>query len=610
LLAAQDKQKADEKAKRDKYTGLIAQADVNFNKQAYAEALVQYKSAAQLQPSEEYPGERIRTINDIMERNQKADAEAKAKKEAYDKAIAQADNLLNAAKYKDAITAYQSAMKILPAETYPQTQIDKIKAIQENDLNFANLVKDADASFNANDLQTAKDQYKKALALKSNDSYCNQQISKIDNLLAAQDKQKADEKAKRDKYIDLIAQADKSFNVANYTLALTGYQQALTLYPNETYPQQRISDIDQKQKQLERDNKYKATIDKADGLFNSANWDEAKSTYNQALAIKPADEYATKKIVEIDKLVAEQERKQAEDRALREKKEAEAKALQDKYNKTIAGADDAYNKADYTTAKSLYTEALTLMPGQVYPQSKLNSIEQILAGQKLEANYKNALTEADKLYANQQLAEAKDKYNQALQLKPNEAYPKGKIDEINAKLKKAEDDKAALDKKKALYDNAIASADKYFDLGKYDNAKTDYEKARDLMPNESYPRQRLAKIKEIKELLAKSDKKETEPVKTGGLSDLKFSTEKELTDYLEDLKKTYPLGVTKEKYSDANRTIIRYVVIRNGVVNDYREVRYNWGTEYFRNGKAVTVQYFNQQVKERQGENLYNKANE
>ena len=65
----------------------------------------------------------------------------------------------------------------------------------------------------------------------------------------------------------------------------------------------------------------------------------------------------------------------------------------------------------------------------------------------------------------------------------------------------------------------------------------------------------------------------------------------------------YPAGITCEIYKEKNRTVTRYIVVRENQATDYREVRYNWGgIDYFRNDKPITQLYFNSQVKAREGE--------
>ena len=56
------------------------------------------------------------------------------------------------------------------------------------------------------------------------------------------------------------------------------------------------------------------------------------------------------------------------------------------------------------------------------------------------------------------------------------------------------------------YNDAIARANDLFDKAQYDAAKKEYEQALTFMPNENYPKQRIAKINEIKASLAKAEK--------------------------------------------------------------------------------------------------------
>ena len=49
---------------------------------------------------------------------------------------------------------------------------------------------------------------------------------------------------------------------------------------------------------------YKETIKKADGLFKMKRYAEAKPVYEEALKYKPNDAYATKKLADIEKLMA------------------------------------------------------------------------------------------------------------------------------------------------------------------------------------------------------------------------------------------------------------------------------------------------------------------
>ena len=161
------------------------------------------------------------------------------------------------------------------------------------------------------------------------------------------------------------------------------------------------------------------------------------------------------------------------------------------------------------------------------------------------------------------------------------------------------------------YNVAIASADKAFNAADYTTAKTAYQKALDIKPDEKYPRAKIARIDEINRMLANqktvsagSAVKATESSK---LADLKFSNNDERDRYLNKLRKQYPDGITLEIYKEKNRTIQRYIVIRDDQANDFREYRYSWGVQYTQNGKQVSQLFFNQQTKRRAGESFKQK---
>ena len=534
--------------KRD-YQNSIMQADNAYKQKQYELALTNYRNALQLQPNEIYPDTKIKEIEKIISEQQAADAQSKARKEQYNKYIAKADKFFTGNKLEDAETSYRAALELFPQESYPTEQINKINATRkqrDTESAYNKAIAEADDAFNQNNMTQARTLYQLALEKKANDIYVTGQIKKIDSLEANAREKLALEQANKLKYNKFMADADKAFTTQSYDIAKQNYQSALTLYPNEQRPKDRIA--------------------------------------------------------EIEKM------KLANETALKEKNEREAKEREQKYAALIADGDKKFIAKDYENAVSQYNAALAVKPGQTYPLSKLKEIEQLNAANKLNNDYKQALLKADNLFKTNDLEGAKAQYILALQIKPNEIYPQNQITEITRLIEKQKSDKLAKEKNKTQYDACIVRADKFFNGAKYDDARIEYEKARDLMPEETYPRQKLAKIREMKELLAQNSKKEVQPVKEEkkALADLKFTNDKERDAYLKNLREKYPVGITKEVYKDDRRTITRYIIIRGDDVNDYREVRYNWGgVEYFKTDKPANAMYFNQQISTRSGEKLY-----
>ncbi|GAG74719.1 unnamed protein product, partial [marine sediment metagenome] len=91
--------------------------------------------------------------------------------------------------------------------------------------------------------------------------------------------------------------------------------------------------------------------------------------------------------------------------------------------------------------------------------------------------------------------------------------------------------------------------------------------------------------------------------KPSKLSELNFTNDSERDKYLDGLKREYPQGVTLEIHEEKIKTTHRYVVYRGKEIREFRKVKFNWGgVEYSLNGKPITSQYFDTQVKVREGE--------
>ena len=163
----------------------------------------------------------------------------------------------------------------------------------------------ADKLYADKEYDKAKSGYQAALGIKPDEQYPKDKIKEIDLIFASLEKQKEQDK----QYLDIIAAADKLLSDKSYQPAKVQYQSALKLKPDEKYPKDRIAEIDValadlvKQKAL--DDQYTAAIAKADKSFALKTWDQAKTDYTAASALKPNETYPKDKIAEIDKIVAD-----------------------------------------------------------------------------------------------------------------------------------------------------------------------------------------------------------------------------------------------------------------------------------------------------------------
>src|ERR1051326_2451961 len=268
------------------YNAALQQADAYFKAGDYSHAKASYQEAQKYKPEQQYPKDQIV----ICDQKLKEQADKLKIETDYKNALAKADGLFKQENYADAKTAYQDALKIKPEEKYPQDQIvlcdqkmkdklDKDKLEQQ----YKDALAKADGLFKSEDYVNAKTAYQDALKLKPTEKYPQDQINICD--------QKIKEKGDKDKieadYKAAIAKADGLFKLSNWSDAKTDYQDALKIKPEEKYPQDQISICDQKLKEKgdkdKLDQQYKDALAKADALFKSSDWANAKTAYQDAL---------------------------------------------------------------------------------------------------------------------------------------------------------------------------------------------------------------------------------------------------------------------------------------------------------------------------------------
>ncbi|MEI6884945.1 MAG: hypothetical protein WCO02_10695 [Bacteroidota bacterium] len=480
-----------QKSIEEQYTGIIANADKLLASKTYDQAKTEYQKALAVKPSEVYPRTKIQEIDKQLAEL----ARLKKLDEDYASAIKKGDSLLGKTEYAQAKTVFTEALALKPAETYPKEKLAVINTAladlakqQALDKQYLVAISSADKLLGAKSYADAKVQYAAASALKPTEAYPKTKIAEIDKALEEIAKQKALEA----EYAGLLASGEKLFKAKTWEQAKSEYQKALVLKPAESLPQKRIASIDSiadvllKQKSLE--DQYAGIIANADKLLASKTYEQAKTEYQKALAVKPAEVYPKTKIQEIDKQLAEL---------------ARLKKLDEDYAAAIKKGDSLLGKTEYTQAKTVFTDASVLKPAENYPKEKLAVINTALADlakqQALDKQYLAAISSADKLLGAKSYADAKVQFGAASALKPTEAYPKTKIAEIDKTL-------ADIAKQKALdeeYAGLFDSAEKLFKAKTWEQAKSEYKKALALKPAEALPKQRINSIDSIADVLLK-----------------------------------------------------------------------------------------------------------
>lgn len=120
----------------------------------------------------------------------------------------------------------------------------------------------------------------------------------------------------------------------------------------------------------------------------------------------------------------------------------ERKLKSDAYDKTISKADEEFRNKNWTEAKKSYSKAISLLSDRSYPREQLEKIKAEEQKSKNADAYKAVTKDADDKFNSGNFTGAKQKYEQAAQMMPDDNYPKGQLQKI-----KQEEEKLAAAKK-------------------------------------------------------------------------------------------------------------------------------------------------------------------
>jgi hypothetical protein len=107
------------------------------------------------------------------------------------------------------------------------------------------------------------------------------------------------------------------------------------------------------------------------------------------------------------------------------------------YDKAISKADKSYTEQNYTEAKGLYEDALVIKPEEAYPMERLEEIEVQLALLEMQEKYETAIQTADGMFNQKDYKRAREFYLMAINYNDVDTYPVEqirKIDELEIEM--------------------------------------------------------------------------------------------------------------------------------------------------------------------------------
>lgn len=402
------------------YLTLMEKAGQKELSKSYDEAIVLYKEASAKKPTEQQPKDKIIELEALKKANA-ANAEIDKK---YNDFLNKGKSLMENKQYLDAIKEFNNALGVKPQEPEPVAlaaqceELERAKGDEEAQL-IENILVAAQKKFDEKDLTKSKELANRYLSQqkKLNEAGALELLSKI----ATAEKANADYAAK-------MVEAEKLATEKKYELAINAFQEAKLIKPDETKPQSRIDEITTLQGSLasaaEKEKIYQDFMQKGDLSERSEAWEQALINYQSALNTKPGDKPAQDKVNAIQAKINEI--------ANKEKSEQEK---QDKFNKFIQEADDLFASENYLSAKSKYESALGVIPSDAYAikqvaESELR--ERLKGDAAFEAGYVKIINKADENFDLKDYEKAKEYYQRAMGIKPNDPYPAKRLKEIEA----------------------------------------------------------------------------------------------------------------------------------------------------------------------------------
>ncbi len=392
-----------ESGKRGEYEAILSEADASFNAGDYSKSIEKYKAALKLYGTEKYPADQIDKAELALKDKEKADREMAAKRKEYEKKIGLAESTEKSGKLELALLHYKAANEILPSESVPISKISEIESLLADRKNkrdqatadslakveaertaletqYMILIEEGDDFFTSKDYDKATDRFQRAKKLK-NGAYETEMLAKIQEAKASA--------RKRIAYDSIISIADQFFATKDYAISIEKYREASSILPPESYPKDQVVKAEEELRKLlgeeaERqriDREYKMSMDFGERASKSKNFEEAIMHFEEAARLKSTESLPLLKITEIQGLIAERDSLELL-RKEQKMKDDEDVRLETEYQGIITAADQLFSSELFPDAKSRYEEALVLRPDAAYPRSKIEAINLILSNKE------------------------------------------------------------------------------------------------------------------------------------------------------------------------------------------------------------------------------------
>ena len=402
-----------------KYNAAMQAAQALEQAKKYDEAIAKCNEALSFKNAQE-PKDRIAAIQLAKQQeaaNAQKNAEFAQKVKAGDDAVAKKD-------FAGAVKLYDEALAIKndPAVVTKRQEAEKAAAGQsggEADEQYKKILEVGQRSIDEKNYTKAIDMYNRAIKLRPDDVLPKQKLDEIEALMKAEKEQKE----KLAAYNKKIGEAEAAAKANKLENAISLYEQAKTIKPDETLPDERIAAIrlqlaNTPDPAAEATKKYNEAMAAGNASAGVKDYTAALNSYQTALSVKPGDKPAADKVAEMRQIL--------DNLAKSEKNKAEIDGL-------IAKADALFTKKEWSNAKAVYEQVLVKQANNAYAISQIELCDKnmmVERNEEEERAYQKIIMKGNENFDTKDYKKAKDYYKRALTIRPTDPYPKRRLDEI------------------------------------------------------------------------------------------------------------------------------------------------------------------------------------
>jgi tetratricopeptide (TPR) repeat protein len=503
---SRERDEADKKrladARNNAYLDAVSDADRLLTQRLYRDALENYELALTIKGYELYPKKQISSINDIL-------AKLQLSGEEYNRLLREGEQLMLQNEYLPARESFLKAHNLIIDEKYALQKIEEIdnllrKLTQDGDLQqkYSTALAEADALFEQQKYPEAITSYQNASNIKPAEKYPKDQLLKIRGMLARDSEEQRRLLQKQTEYDLLIGQADDAFNRQSYQSARSLYQKAILIFPAQEYPKSQIRKIDELLDQLaktsavtttslddidfsnlqslskeEREAAYRQAMELGESFLKTKEWGIARFYFRRALSLITNDEAATQKLNEADRMLRGDD------------------VNESKFAEFVKKADESFKTGDISVAKFYYAKALELKPADTYTKERFTIAEQLLRTTMSSAGdreFEDAITKGDQAFDTGNITLARFFYRKALSMKQGNTRAADKLAQCDKALGQEKNNSA-----NSEFDRNIQLGNQAFQQKNYGVAKNYYKQAITFKPNDSYTLEQLSKIESL-----------------------------------------------------------------------------------------------------------------